>query len=212
MDPRFMIDRNGKQFVVYAGLLDEAHAQGLAEITTAIVQVPTPENQQVAIVQAIATMEYWDDRTESYRKRNFYGIGDASPNNVAKPMATCLIRFAETRAKARALRDAINIGVASLEEMGEDDDAPRPAAAAPRTARQANTAAKPVSAPPAGETIPQVFAREEKEFKAFLVAQKWTGQEIAGEFKRMVPGPSIAEKLTQLREWRAQMWPAAEPK
>jgi hypothetical protein len=35
--------------------------------------------------------------------------------------------MAETRAKARALRDAINVGVAALEELGDEEVAPEPA-------------------------------------------------------------------------------------
>ncbi|MDP2728270.1 MAG: hypothetical protein Q8P59_12090, partial [Dehalococcoidia bacterium] len=51
--------------------------------------------------------------------RTFSGIGDASPHNVNEMMSNCLIRMAETRAKARALRDAVNMGVVALEELAE---------------------------------------------------------------------------------------------
>ena len=106
----FIVERQGKSFVLYAGLLDLAHSQGLKRIQTEIVQIPRPENDQVAIVHA-----------EVETERGVYsGIGDASPANVNRGMALHVIRLAETRAKARALRDAVNVGVAALEELGED--------------------------------------------------------------------------------------------
>jgi len=54
----------------------------------------------------------------------FTGIGDANPANVNRKIAAHIIRMAETRGKARALRDAVNIGIVSLEELGElvDDE------------------------------------------------------------------------------------------
>lgn len=110
MRSEFLIDRNGKTFCLYAGLLDEAHQQGLKEIRTTLVQIPTNENGNVAICQS-------EVRTE---KGVFTGLGDASPQNVARAMLTCLIRMAETRAKARALRDAVNVGVAALEELDSE--------------------------------------------------------------------------------------------
>ncbi len=104
-----MIERQGKRHVLYAGLLDEAHARGLRSIETELLQVP---NGEVAIARAVA-------RTEDGK---FTGIGDASPENVGRMIAPHIIRMAETRAKARALRDAINVGVAALEELGGDDE------------------------------------------------------------------------------------------
>jgi predicted amidohydrolase YtcJ len=106
-----MIERQGKRFVLYAGLLEEAHSRGLRSIETELLQVPADENGEVAIVRAVV-------RTEDGK---FTGIGDASPENVNRTIAPHVIRMAETRAKARALRDAINVGVTAFEELGGED-------------------------------------------------------------------------------------------
>ena len=110
-----MITRQGKQYVLFQGLLDEAHGQGLRGIDTQLLQVPNPDNGNVAIVKAVCEME---------DGRKFSGIGDASPENVGRNIAPHIIRMAETRAKARALRDAVNVGATALEELSEGDDAP----------------------------------------------------------------------------------------
>ena len=110
-----LITRQGKQYVLFAGLLDEAHSRGLRGIDTELIQVPDEANGSVAIVKATAEME---------DGRHFSGIGDASPENVGSNIAPHLIRMAETRAKARALRDAVNVGATALEELSDGDDAP----------------------------------------------------------------------------------------
>ncbi|MCA1718769.1 MAG: hypothetical protein LC781_18745 [Actinobacteria bacterium] len=115
MRDEFLITRSGKQYVLFAGLLDEAHSRGLRGIETELVQVPDESNGNVAIVKATAEM---DDG------RRFSGIGDASPENVGRDIVPHLIRMAETRAKARALRDAVNVGATALEELSDGDDAP----------------------------------------------------------------------------------------
>jgi hypothetical protein len=112
MREEYMIERQGKRFVLYAGLLEEAHNRGLRSIETELLQVPTKENGEVAIVKAVI-------RTEEGK---FGGIGDASPQNVNRAIAPHLIRMAETRAKARALRDAINVGVTAFEELGGEEE------------------------------------------------------------------------------------------
>jgi len=113
MREEYMIERQGKRFVLYAGLLEEAHNRGLRSIETELLQVPGKENGEVAIVKAVI-------RTEEGK---FAGIGDASPQNVNRAIAPHLIRMAETRAKARALRDAINVGVTAFEELGGEEEA-----------------------------------------------------------------------------------------
>ncbi len=113
MREEYMIERQGKRFVLYAGLLEEAHNRGLRSIETELLQVPASSNGEVAIVKAVV-------RTEEGK---FGGIGDASPENVNRAIAPHLIRMAETRAKARALRDAINVGVTAFEELGGEEEA-----------------------------------------------------------------------------------------
>lgn len=109
----FIVERQGRSFVLYAGLLDLAHSQGLRAIRTQLLQLPSEENGQLAVVHAEVETD----------KGTFHGIGDAGPSNVARAMLNCTIRLAETRAKARALRDATDVGVAALEELGDLDEA-----------------------------------------------------------------------------------------
>lgn len=113
MEKRNIINLQGRDFVTYEGLLDEAHAKGLKSIRTQLVQVPADENGQTAICTAEVTLD------GEGGTRVFTGIGDACPRNVNRSIANHVIRMAETRAKARALRDAINVGMTALEELGE---------------------------------------------------------------------------------------------
>ena len=112
MKKEFVVNRQGKDFVLYAGLLDQAHAEGLKRVTTQLVQAPTEDNGHTTIV--------WAEVETA--KGLFTGIGDATPQNVGRMIVPHAIRMAETRAKARALRDAINVGTTAVEELREDDD------------------------------------------------------------------------------------------
>lgn len=122
MKKEYMINVQGTEFVKYEGLLDEAHQQGLCRVATTLIQVPHPDNGNVAIVAAEVETA----------KGTFSGLGDAAPGNVNRMIVPHLLRMAETRAKARALRDAVNIGVTALEEIGDLDEASH--APAPRVA------------------------------------------------------------------------------
>ena len=53
--------------------------------------------------------------------RRFEGSGDATPSNVTKKVAPHFRRVALTRAKSRALRDALNIDMVAVEELGETE-------------------------------------------------------------------------------------------
>ncbi|TAK30282.1 MAG: hypothetical protein EPO21_19475 [Chloroflexota bacterium] len=123
MKKEFIVERDGKSFVLFAGLLDEAHQQGLRRIETRLIQIPSEENGQTAVCQATVETE----------RGVFSGLGDASPFNSNRAMQRCLIRLAETRAKARALRDAVNVGVVAFEELSGEEDFVGPGPAEERT-------------------------------------------------------------------------------
>jgi hypothetical protein len=118
MREEFQIQRQGRTYVLFAGLLDEAHSRSLVGIDTELIQVPEDLNGQVAIVKATVQIE--ESSNGSREIKTFSGIGDASPRNVSRNIAPHLIRMSETRAKARALRDAVNVSATALEEIADD--------------------------------------------------------------------------------------------
>ena len=183
-----------KEVATYAGILALAHDEGLRSIITKLVQVPSKENGAVAIVTAVV-------RTN---RGVFTAIGDANPGNVNRKIAAHLIRMAETRAKARALRDAVDIGTVALEELGElveeelssepVEPSARPAVSAkppPPSARPANDNA----APPAGES--SLPTASEEVFQAMSDAQRRLLFRIAGE-RGIAPENAHAWLLGQL--------------
>jgi hypothetical protein len=99
-----------REVVTYAGLLNRAHQEGLKSIATTLVQAPSEANEMTAISMAEVVTE----------KGVFRDYGDANPTNVDPMILPHLIRMSVTRAKARALRDAINVGVVSLEELCQE--------------------------------------------------------------------------------------------
>lgn len=106
------VDIHGKQHPTYAGVLNLAHEKGLDYIKTTLIQAPLPENHYMAIVSAEVALK---------NKGVFTGIGDATPKNVNSMIAPHIVRMAETRAKGRALRDALNIAEALKEELGGEE-------------------------------------------------------------------------------------------
>ena len=111
VDKKYIKNLQGKDFVLYAGLLDVAHNLGLISLKTEI----WSHDDNQTIVKATATMK---------DGKSFDGIGDADRSNVNSGIVKHRIRMAETRAKARALRDACNIEMCTVEELGGDEDKP----------------------------------------------------------------------------------------
>jgi hypothetical protein len=111
IDKKYIVNLHGKEFILFAGLLDVAHNDGLSSVQTDLIQSHDADNKMTAIVTAKVVTS----------KGTFTGIGDANPENVGnKVIALHCIRMAETRAVARALRFATNIGMTALEEIGGD--------------------------------------------------------------------------------------------
>jgi hypothetical protein len=136
-------------YVTFAGLLDRAHELGLESIDTEILKYPDYKDGTCAVVKATVVM------TSGLR---CVGHGDADESNCPKMVANALIRMAETRAKARALRDAVNVGDIAIEEFGPQD----PHEMVPispqelRTAREAgNTANRPSNDKETAEDRPE---------------------------------------------------------
>ena len=113
IDERFITQIQGKEFVLYSGLLDLAHQRGLIKLDVETLQLPSKDNGNTAICRALAVSELGE---------HFCDVGDANPTNVNKKIVPHILRMASTRAKARCLRDFCNIGLVCLEELSDFDD------------------------------------------------------------------------------------------
>jgi hypothetical protein len=121
IEDEYYVNLKGKRHPTYPGVLIALHENGLLGIEVNVLQYPSQENGQTAVCQATVTMKGGDGRELIYTE-----IGDASPANVGHHIAPHIIRMAATRAKGRAGRDALALGVALVEEMGPDlDEQPR---------------------------------------------------------------------------------------
>lgn len=116
VEPEFVVRvQGGKEAILYKGLLDAAVRHGLEKMEVTLLQSPDEGNGNTAIVHARAIFP-WGTHEE---------IGDANPRNVGGMVAAHFIRMAATRSKARALRDALNIGLVSVEELDREDPTPQ---------------------------------------------------------------------------------------
>jgi len=100
---------HGKCFVRYSGLLALAHTRGLVSLKARFISV----TETLALAEAEAT--FADGTT-------YAECADATPGNVGTQVRPHFARLALTRAKARCLRDALNIAECSIEEMGGEHE------------------------------------------------------------------------------------------
>lgn len=155
---KYVVNVQGKDFITFPGLLAEAHSQGLVGIETTLVN---PEAKDSPIVKAVITLR--GEGPQNFKV--FTGYGDATKTNVASKVAGALLRMAETRAIARALRFACNIDMTAIEELDSENDSVTTSKVTTSTSRftksansttAANTDIKPIEAvksEPVAQTI-----------------------------------------------------------
>jgi hypothetical protein len=109
---------NGHWFITLSGLLRLASRRGCYGIRTSLQQkVSDP------------TLSRWVFKATVYksgRSKGFVAHGDADPTNVGPLVRGAELRIAESRAIARGLRQALGIGLCSVEELGAFSSQPRP--------------------------------------------------------------------------------------
>lgn len=106
IDPRHVVQIQGKPFVKFAGLLDLAHQRGLQSLKVDW----TFNDAELSLAHAVAVFPFG----------TFEESGDATPANVNKKVAPHFRRCALTRAAARVLRDALNCDMVALEELADE--------------------------------------------------------------------------------------------
>jgi hypothetical protein len=106
--PQHVVMIQGKPFVRYAGLLQMAQERGLTSLTATW----TFNDTELSLAHAVATFQ--DGRI-------FTECGDATPANTTRKVAVHFRRVALTRAKARALRDALGVDLVSVEELADSE-------------------------------------------------------------------------------------------
>ena len=102
--PQYIQSIHGKPHVLYKGLLAMAHEKGLSSLEVRFVSI----TERLAVAEAKAVFKDGSFFVES---------ADATLDNVASQVTLHFARVALTRAKARALRDALNIGICAVEEL-----------------------------------------------------------------------------------------------
>jgi hypothetical protein len=163
LDERFIKNIEGKDFVLYAGLLDLSTQVGMSSMEVEIVQIPTKENGMMAICKAYV---------ESKRGETFSDVGDASPENCNYKVAKHLLRMSSTRAKARCLRSLTNVGITCLEELGDITEVigenPKPASTGLKVVKRGknetaknNGEPKPETSPVAGKNPAKVQTKKD---------------------------------------------------
>ena len=109
VDEKYIVDIKGKKFITYAGLLAEAHSKGLRRLSVMELNVNWEKKSAYCIVEA----ELMTDK----EIKIIQGVGSGTPENCSSMVKDHFVEMSQTRAKARALRDILNIDMVSVDEL-----------------------------------------------------------------------------------------------
>lgn len=100
-----IVKLQGKEFVLFSGLLSIAHNNGLESLETTLEHVDW--EKQRALTKCVAKGV----------RGTFTAYGDATPENTSKMVRSAFVRMSETRAIARSLRFYNGIGMTARDEL-----------------------------------------------------------------------------------------------
>ena len=170
IDSRFITTIQGKEFVLYSGLLDLAHQKGLNKLVVDVLQYPAKENEYTAVCKAIA------ETPEGV----FIDVGDANPVNTNKKVVNHILRMASTRAKARVLRDLTNVGLCAVEELGDvNDDIAGANVPAPKKAAANGYHVQKDNENGADQKAPKISAAQKKAIENIATRRKITSDALS---------------------------------
>jgi hypothetical protein len=203
----YIIKRQGKDYVLYPGLLNEVHERfDNWSIATEII-----ETGEQPVVRA-----YFRGSSEKGPTICTSGIGTGGRQGDDKQPAarTAPVEMAETRAKARALRDAVNIGETAFEELPSEAGNSGATQTDPYTPSKPSTTASKLRGVPNQPSTPQeepnpLGAQIKKSTlsKLQFMVQTYadaTGQK-AGEHKKKFE-EELGCKLGELGQESAEVW------
>jgi len=101
-----IVSISGKDFMTYEGLLKKAHEKN-EDFSMVILESFVSEDMKMS----------WCKVRLSAAGRTFDGFGSSTPENTGAMTSSHPVEMAHTRAKGRALRDYLNIGLVMAEEL-----------------------------------------------------------------------------------------------
>ncbi len=111
----WIVSRQGKEFITYAGLLFLAHQKGLTSVVSECVH----EDYDTGRFCFKATVKGYTQVAGQQVEMVFEDQGDASLKNTTKMIHPHVRRMASTRAIVRALRLYTGVGMTAFEELGD---------------------------------------------------------------------------------------------